>query len=109
MVINFKKIKSILVFILVIGCFYPFLKECNRRYSLRNSRTKIVKAIVTSEKHSLPNSKVAFPYTYGYEFYIDGEKYDGNTHDEKYFPGEYIFIEYVDGKPEYNSPKGYYK
>lgn len=109
MVLNFKKIKPILGFALIIGCFYPFLKECNRRDSLRNSRTKIVKAIVTSEKHILPNSKVIFPFTYGYKFYIDGEKYEGNTHDEKYLPGEYILIEYVEGKPEFNSPRGYYK
>jgi len=52
---------------------------------------------------------VSFPFTYGYEFYVDGKKYEGNTHDEKYLPGEYIVIEYVDGKPENNSPRGYYK
>jgi len=106
---SFKKIKSIFVYISFIGCFYPFFKECNRRDLLRNSRTNIVKAIVTSEKHILPNSKVSFPFTYGYEFYVDGKKYEGNTHDEKYTPGEYITIEYVFGKPEYNSPQGYYK
>ncbi|NQX56908.1 hypothetical protein HQN86_25040 [Pedobacter panaciterrae] len=109
MVASFKKIKSILGFTLFIGCFYMLLKECNRRDSLSNSRTKTVKAIVTSKEHILPNSKVTFPFTYGYEFYVDGKKYEGNTHDEKYLPGEYIVIEYVDGKPEYNSPRGYYK
>jgi hypothetical protein len=70
---SFKKIKSILVYISFIGCFYPFFKECNRRDLLRNSRTNIVKAIVTSEEHILPNSKVSFPFTYGYEFYVDGK------------------------------------
>ncbi|KQC00709.1 hypothetical protein [Pedobacter sp. Hv1] len=106
---NFKKIKSIFVFALLIICFYPFLRECNRRDSLRNDKTKIVKAIVTSEKHILANSRVTFPFTYGYEFYIDGKKYEGDTHNESYSPGDYILIEYVDGKPEYNSPRGYYK
>jgi len=109
MVKRLKKIKSIFAFLFFICCFYILLKECNRRDSLGNGKTKTVKAIVTTEEHILPNSKVSFPFTYGYEFYIDGKKYEGNTHDQKYLPGMYIIIEYVDGKPEYNSPRGYYK
>ena len=106
---NWKRIKAILAIFVVLACFYPFVKEYNRREGLKHDKTILVKALVTSEKHILPNSRVSFPFTYGHQFYVNGKRYEGNTHDEKYIPGEYIIVEYVEGKPEYNMPKGYYK
>jgi len=106
---NWRRIKAILAIFLVLACFYPFAKECNRRDELKNAKTNVVKAVVTSEKHFLPNQRVSSNFTYGYQFYVDGKKYGGNTHDEKYMPGEYIIVEYVKGKPEYNMPQGFYK
>jgi hypothetical protein len=104
-----KKIKRIFSFLILLACFYPFVKEWYRREQLNTDKKNVVTAIVTAEKYILPNHKVSFPFTFGYKFQVDGKVYSGNTHDEKYVTGDSILIEYVVGKPEYNSPLNYYK
>ena len=107
--ISFIKVKTYLAFFIVILCFFPFVKECNRRGALKNDQKGYLKAVVTYDKAYKGNDRVSLGFYYKYSFKVNGKDYIGKTMDEKYRPGDSIEIEYVTSDPSKNSPKDYYK
>lgn len=90
-------------------CFYPLIKECNRRQPIKNDDKEYIKAVVTYEKSYKPNNPVSAEYYYQYQFKVNDKVYIGKTMDSKYQPGDSIEIEYVKNDPGKNCPKDYYK
>ncbi|OLY95462.1 hypothetical protein [Cnuella takakiae] len=85
-----------------------FFNAYKRRYSIKNSPKKYIKAVVIQERAYSGNSPVSQSFAYKYQFDVAGKKYSGTSYDEKIQPGDSIEVEYVIENPENNAPKDYY-
>jgi hypothetical protein len=102
-----NKVKNafyILLTFLILGYFiYRIFHRVLTDYFL-NSNAQITKAVIIDDKNYLPNSYVKFPYSYSYEFKINGKIYKNDSHDSTLKIGDSIEIEYYKKWPSFNKP-----
>jgi hypothetical protein len=71
---------------------------------LRNN-PEVTKAVIINEKNILPNSYVTFPFSYSYEFKLNGKSYENDSHDTTLKIGDTIEVEYYKNWPSFNKAK----
>ncbi len=101
----FKKLKDrwILILFGVIILYFPFimLRGKVKSYLLNNDSIK-VKAVIVNEQNFWGNSPVSQTFSYSYEYFVDGEKYRRDSHNEQLEIGDSILIEYTPIYPRFS-------
>lgn len=103
-----QKLKSKLIllfyfFIFLLFCLYVF------RYKIYNylldGNSVEIEAIIIDHKNILSKSAIDPEFTYSYSFFVNGDKYTGDSKNQKYKVGNKINVEYCPYWPQVNRSK----
>lgn len=102
-----KKVKNFLGLMLGILCVgYVVYKIVgnSKANNIPAENAVYIKAVLYNERNYLPNQKVGTKFSYSYEFFVNGKKYTGNSHDVTLNVGDSTEVVYDKRNPNINRP-----